>query len=79
LIIYTSGTTGNPKGCLHAHRVLPGHMPGVEYPHSMFPKENDLFWTPAVSANNNKGLGVDRRFNRCVTTKFIAWNSSFST
>jgi acetyl-CoA synthetase len=46
-IIYTSGTTGNPKGCLHAHRVLIGHMPGVEYPHSFFPKEGDLFYTPA--------------------------------
>ena len=28
LIIYTSGTTGPPKGVLHAHRVLAGHLPG---------------------------------------------------
>ena len=27
LIIYTSGTTGQPKGALHAHRVLLGHLP----------------------------------------------------
>src|SRR5262249_35200837 len=27
LIIYTSGTTGNPKGALHAHRVVLGHLP----------------------------------------------------
>lgn len=47
LIIYTSGTTGPPKGALHAHRVLPGHLPGVEFPHNFFPKENDFFWTPA--------------------------------
>ncbi len=47
LIIYTSGTTGPPKGALHAHRVLLGHVPGVEFPHNFFPKENDLFWTPA--------------------------------
>ncbi len=47
LIIYTSGTTGNPKGALHAHRTLLGHMPGVEFPHEFFPKEKDLFWTPA--------------------------------
>lgn len=47
LIIYTSGTTGNPKGALHAHRTLLGHMPGIEFPHEFFPKENDLFWTPA--------------------------------
>ena len=47
LIIYTSGTTGPPKGALHAHRVLLGHVPGVEFPHNFFPKEDDLFWTPA--------------------------------
>ena len=47
LIIYTSGTTGNPKGALHAHRVLLGHLPGVEMPQDMFPKPGDLFWTPA--------------------------------
>jgi len=47
LIIFTSGTTGPPKGALHAHRVLLGHLPGVEYPHDFFPKPGDLFWTPA--------------------------------
>jgi len=47
VIIYTSGTTGNPKGALHAHRVLLGHLPGVEMPHEFFPQPGDLFWTPA--------------------------------
>jgi len=47
VIIYTSGTTGNPKGALHAHRVLLGHLPGVELPQDLFPKPGDLFWTPA--------------------------------
>ena len=47
LIIYTSGTTGPPKGALHAHRTLLGHLPGVEFPHNFFPKDDDLFWTPA--------------------------------
>ncbi|MFH1480309.1 MAG: acyl-CoA synthetase [Pseudomonadota bacterium] len=47
LIIYTSGTTGPPKGALHAHRTLLGHLPGVEFPHNFFPREDDLFWTPA--------------------------------
>ncbi len=47
LIIYTSGTTGPPKGALHAHRVLLGHLPGVELPHEFFPQSGDLFWTPA--------------------------------
>lgn len=47
LIIYTSGTTGAAKGALHAHRVLLGHLPGVEMPHDLFPQPGDLFWTPA--------------------------------
>jgi len=46
-ISYTSGTTGPPKGALHAHRVLLGHLPGIRFPHNFFPKEDDLFWTPA--------------------------------
>jgi acetyl-CoA synthetase len=47
LIIYTSGTTGPPKGALHAHRTLLGHLPGVEFPHNFFPRDDDFFWTPA--------------------------------
>jgi acetyl-CoA synthetase len=47
LIIYTSGTTGAPKGAVHAHRVLLGHLPGVTMPHAGFPQEGDRFWTPA--------------------------------
>src|SRR6266851_4801849 len=47
LIIYTSGTTGPAKGALHAHRVLLGHLPGVEMPHDFFPQPGDCFWTPA--------------------------------
>jgi len=47
LLVYTSGTTGNPKGALHAHRVLLGHLPGVELPQDFFPVPGDRFWTPA--------------------------------
>ena len=47
LIIYTSGTTGMPKGALHAHRVLLGHLPGVEISHDFFPQAGDRIWTPA--------------------------------
>ena len=47
LIIYTSGTTGKPKGALHGHRVLLGHIPGVQFPHEFFPQPGDKFWTPA--------------------------------
>jgi acetyl-CoA synthetase len=47
MMIYTSGTTGQPKGALHAHRVLLGHLPGAELPHFPFPQKGDRFWTPA--------------------------------
>ncbi len=47
IIIYTSGTTGNPKGALHAHRVILGHLPNVEMVHGFFPKPGDVMWTPA--------------------------------
>jgi acetyl-CoA synthetase len=47
VIIYTSGTTGKPKGALHAHRVLLGHLPGVEMSHEFFPENAVLMWTPA--------------------------------
>jgi len=47
LMIYTSGTTGLAKGALHAHRVLAGHLPGVQLPHDFFPQAGDRMWTPA--------------------------------
>ncbi|MBK9081106.1 MAG: AMP-binding protein [Rhizobiales bacterium] len=47
LMIYTSGTTGPPKGALHGHRVLLGHLPGVEFAHEFTPRPGDRFWTPA--------------------------------
>ena len=47
IIIYTSGTTGDPKGALHGHGILLGHLPGVSLPHDLAPRAGDLFWTPA--------------------------------
>lgn len=47
LMIYTSGTTGPPKGALHAHRVLPGHVPGVQMAQDFMPQPSDKFWTPS--------------------------------
>ena len=47
LMIYTSGTTGPPKGALHAHRVLLGHLPGVQFAHEFLPRPGDLMWTPS--------------------------------
>ena len=47
MMIYTSGTTGPPKGALHGHRVLLGHLPGIEIHHEFFPQPGDRIWTPA--------------------------------
>jgi acetyl-CoA synthetase len=47
VLIYTSGTTGTPKGALHGHRVLTGHLPGVATSHDFLGQEGDCLWTPA--------------------------------
>ena len=47
VLIYTSGTTGSPKGALHAHRFLLGHLPSIETHHEGFPQPGDCGWTPA--------------------------------
>jgi acetyl-CoA synthetase len=47
VLIYTSGTTGAPKGALHGHRVLFGHLPGFELMFDFFPRGDDRMWTPA--------------------------------
>ncbi|OCJ19942.1 AMP-dependent synthetase [Agrobacterium sp. B131/95] len=47
LMIFTSGTTGPPKGALHGHRVLPGHIPGMQFAHEGFPRPSDKLWTPS--------------------------------
>lgn len=47
VLIYTSGTTGSPKGALHGHRVLSGHLPGVAISHDGLAQTGDCLWTPA--------------------------------
>ncbi|KQU72735.1 AMP-dependent synthetase [Aminobacter sp. DSM 101952] len=47
MMIFTSGTTGPPKGALHGHRVLLGHLPGIQMAHEFLPQPGDLMWTPA--------------------------------
>ena len=47
VLIYTSGTTGKPKGALHGHRVLTGHLPGVAISHDHLGQPGDCLWTPA--------------------------------
>lgn len=47
VMIYTSGTTGAPKGVLHAHRFLLGHLPAIEMHHRGIGAAQDVGWTPA--------------------------------
>ncbi|MCP8896017.1 AMP-binding protein [Shinella daejeonensis] len=47
MMIYTSGTTGPPKGALHGHRVLLGHVPGFQMYNEFLPQPGDRIWTPS--------------------------------
>ncbi|MEO9460566.1 MAG: AMP-binding protein [Lentilitoribacter sp.] len=47
MIIYTSGTTGSPKGALHGHRMLAGHMTGFETFNDFKTAPGRVIWTPA--------------------------------
>lgn len=47
MMIFTSGTTGHPKAALHGHRVVLGHIPGVQMHHDLMPRPGDRIWTPA--------------------------------
>ncbi len=47
VLIYTSGTTGPPKGALHAHRFLIGHLPCVALSLEGMPQAGDIGWSPA--------------------------------
>ncbi len=58
MMIYTSGTTGQPKGALHGHRVLLGHMPGAELPHYPFPQQGDELLTAPTLATQPVGCSM---------------------
>ena len=47
LLVYTSGTTGPPKGALMPQQCLLGNLPGFVRSHDGYPREGDLFWSPA--------------------------------
>jgi len=47
LLIYTSGTTGDPKGALHAHRFVFGHITAFETVYDFYPEPADVLWSPA--------------------------------
>ncbi len=66
MMIYTSGTTGQPKGALHAHRVLLGHLPGAELPHYPFAQKR----RPLLDAGR---LGLGRRAARRAAAEPAPW------
>jgi acetyl-CoA synthetase len=47
LLVYTSGTTGPPKGALMPQQCVLGNLPGFTHSHDGYPREGDLFWSPA--------------------------------
>ena len=46
-LIYTSGTTGDPKGALHAHRIVFGHMRPSSRSTSSSRSPTTCIWSPA--------------------------------
>ena len=65
MMIFTSGTTGPPKGALHAHRVLIGHIPGVQTHHEFMPQAGDKLVDPG-------GLGLGWRLAQCAVAGIAA-------
>lgn len=50
-IIYTSGTTGDPKGTVHAHRLVLGLLPDFIASYCDFDiRDSDVVWSPAAWA-----------------------------
>lgn len=47
ILIYTSGTTGSPKGALMPQAALLGNLTGFVASQNWFPREGDVFWSPA--------------------------------
>lgn len=47
VLIYTSGTTGPPKGALMPQQALIGNLPGFVASQNGFPRDGDVFWSPA--------------------------------
>jgi acetyl-CoA synthetase len=75
-IIYTSGTTGDPKGTVHAHRLVLGLLPDYIASYCNFDiEDSDVVWSPAAWA------WVAGLFSTMATTLYhgrplVAYNST---
>jgi len=52
LLLYTNGGANPPKGVVLTHAALIGNLPGFVATHNWFPRNDDVFWTPADWASS---------------------------
>lgn len=67
-LVYTSGTTGYPKGALHAHRALLGHLPASEYWFDFQPDGDRVLHSGKYNWTYVLGTGLMDPLSRGATT-----------
>ena len=67
-LVYTSGTTGYPKGTLHAHRALLGHLPAARYWFDFHPDGDRVLHSGKYNWTYVLGTGLMDPLYRGTTT-----------